>query len=694
LKPGRNVWRVERANRAAVLIDGAAFFGALRRACLRAERRIFIAGWDIDSRTRLVDETGDADDGFSPVLSEFLSELVQCKPCLEVYLLLWDFSAIYAVEREPFPRLSLQWQTPPRVTLCMDGAVPFGSSQHQKLVVIDDSVAFSGGLDLTLRRWDCSNHAPDNPERIDPFGGSYPPFHDVQMMVDGPAAQALAELVRRRWCNACGTEPPVEPIGCPWPEDIRPDFENLNIGIARTQPEFGEQEPVHEVAALFLDSVDHAERYIYIENQFLTSMRFAERLAQRLRTCPSLEVLLVTPKSYASWVVERTLGAERNRFYRILKEAGGGRVQLVYPSVRQGDVIADTMVHSKVMVVADTLLRIGSANLNNRSMGTDTECDLVVEATRPEDRAAITQIRNRLIADHCGVTVSEVVRATGLGSFLLAINQLSRGGHSLCAIDVLPEADQLSEAMGALVDPRAPLTSTKKGSHLAALLSRGRLLALGSLAFVVLAVALAWSSPLVAQLASREYVESLLMPLVNSAWAPFWVIAIYVGAGLLAFPVLILIVGTAATFGPWLGFVYALLGVTVSALTTFAIGASIGQNAVRSALGSRWHKVRSAVDHRGVLALAAVRLVPVAPFSLINLIAGACSVSVFDYLAGTLLGMLPGLIAICALGHHLTLLTSEFSALNVGLVVLSGAAWLAVAYGAQALIGRMRGRAS
>ena len=68
---------------------------------------------------------------------------------------------------------------------CLDNAVPFGSSQHQKLIVIDDAVAFTGGLDVTIRRWDTSEHEPDNPLRRDPAGDPYKPFHDVQMMVDG-----------------------------------------------------------------------------------------------------------------------------------------------------------------------------------------------------------------------------------------------------------------------------------------------------------------------------------------------------------------------------------------------------------------------------------------------------------------------------------------------------------------------------
>src|SRR3954462_4025062 len=77
--------------------------------------------------------------------------------------------------------------------------LPLGSAQHQKFVVIDNSLAFVGGLDLTIRRWDTSDHLRDHPLRTDPQGKHYPPFHDVQCMVDGDAAAALGELAMRRW---------------------------------------------------------------------------------------------------------------------------------------------------------------------------------------------------------------------------------------------------------------------------------------------------------------------------------------------------------------------------------------------------------------------------------------------------------------------------------------------------------------
>ena len=119
---------------------------------------------------------------------------------------------------------TLNWQMPEQVTFCLDSTVPFGSSQHQKLVVVDDALAFSGGLDLTIRRWDTSRHDPDNARRVDPAGEPYRPFHDVQMMVDGDAARALALLARSRWCHANGGEPEVAPEGDPWPKSCEPRF--------------------------------------------------------------------------------------------------------------------------------------------------------------------------------------------------------------------------------------------------------------------------------------------------------------------------------------------------------------------------------------------------------------------------------------------------------------------------------------
>ena len=95
---------------------------------------------------------------------------------------------------------------------------------------------------------------------------------------------------------------------------------------------------------------------------------------------------------------------------------------------------------------------------------------------------------------------------------------------------------------------------------------------------------------------------------------------------------------------------------------------------------------------RGVFAIAAIRLVPIAPFTIINLAAGASAIRLSDYLAGTLLGMLPGLVALSALGHQMVRIVSNPTAGEAGLLALAVAGWIAVTFVVQALIGKFQGR--
>ena len=167
LEPSGNVWRIEKARRARMLVDAAEYFGVLRAAMLRARRSLIVVGWDIDSRTRFVGPGGEADDGYPELFGDFLKRLAGERPGLEIKLLLWDYSVIYATERELLPALPLRLNTPANIDFCLDNQVPFGGSHHQKIVVIDGCLAFCGGIDLTVRRWDTSAHDPENRWRVD-----------------------------------------------------------------------------------------------------------------------------------------------------------------------------------------------------------------------------------------------------------------------------------------------------------------------------------------------------------------------------------------------------------------------------------------------------------------------------------------------------------------------------------------------
>jgi phospholipase D1/2 len=694
LRRGRNVWRIERAHRAAVLVDGAAFFRAVREALLQARRSVTFVGWDLHSRTRLVGESGRADDGYPETLAEFLSALVRERPKLIVRLLLWDYSVLYANERELFPQVTLGWSTPSRVRFALDDAIPFGASQHQKLVIVDDVVAFSGGLDVTIRRWDTSGHKLDEPHRLDPQGKPYRPFHDVQAVVDGPAARALGGIARARWMCATGERIQAAQVtSIPWPDSVTPDFTEVDVGIARTQPRYDGQEEVREVEQLFFDSIDAAENTIYIENQFLTCARIARHLAARLRERPELEVVIVAPQHHQSWLEARTMRNGRIRFMHILIDAGvGDRVRMLYPEVVADDRVTDTMIHSKVTVIDDRLLRIGSANLNNRSMGTDTECDVVIEAASEDERGAIAQVRNRLLADHCGVTPEAVNAAVEqTGSLIAAAETLSANGHALRPVED-GEADppEIATYIESVADPEQPIGAE---AFYEAVFGSGHgrygpLIKISLAAVLLLGLALAWHYTPLAQLAEPDMVRRSLAGFAQNPWAPILVVLTFIAGGFVAFPVTVLIVATAAAFGPWPGLAYAACGVLVSALLTYAVGARLGKETLRAVLGPRLNRIRRKIARQGIIAVATVRLVPLAPFTVINLVAGASAIRPIDYLAGTALGMLPGLIVLSILGHQIMRIITHPTPAEVALLAAAVAAWIAVSIGLQILVSR------
>ncbi|WP_168192807.1 VTT domain-containing protein [Undibacter mobilis] len=697
LKPDHNVWRIARANRASMLIDAANYFGAVRSAMIKAERSILIAGWDIHSQTRLVGPDCRADDGYPETFAEFLTALVAKKPELEIRLLLWDFSVLYAGERDPFPTARLQWSTPHNIRFCLDDCVPVGSSQHQKLVTIDDKVAFSGGLDITIRRWDTCSHMPGDTHRVDPAGKPYDPFHDVQMVVDGDAAGVLSELLRSRW--ACAASEEVAAVVCggdPWPDDVKPDFTDTDIGISRTEPRFDGQEEAREVEKLFLDMIDAAESAVYIENQFLTALPVAERLAARLRERPELEALIVSPQTHVSWLEAQSMRSGRARFAAALSEFPEERVALLYPQVEAAGASVNTMVHSKVMVVDDRIIRVGSANLNNRSMGTDTECDLVVVADSDEQRRAVVRLRDTLIGDHCGATTDEVAKAVAEndGSLVKTARALKRNGHSLKPIvdDPASSSEAFSFIEG-VADPERPIgaeefISNMFGGYVPAR-SYSTVLKVVAAGLVILALAMAWQF---VPLADPKSVKEAFSEIAGSRWAPLVVIGSFVIAGSLMFPVTVLIAATAAAFGPWTGFAYAFAGALASALTTYAIGAAIGKRTVQDLLGPKLNRIRQKIASRGVISIAAIRLVPVAPFAVVNLAAGASAIPVFDYMAGTVIGMVPGLIMISAVGNQFARIMTSPTPFDIAALVLAVGAWVALSIGVQVVVTRYWGR--
>jgi uncharacterized membrane protein YdjX (TVP38/TMEM64 family) len=139
----------------------------------------------------------------------------------------------------------------------------------------------------------------------------------------------------------------------------------------------------------------------------------------------------------------------------------------------------------------------------------------------------------------------------------------------------------------------------------------------------------------------------------GSPWAPLIVVAVYTPASLVLFPRTLLNISSVVAFGPWRGAAYSLVGILIAALVTYLVGRLAHPRSLRRLAGRKIYRVSRTVRHAGVAGITALRLVPVAPFPVINAIAGAVRVRVFEFLLGTALGMVPGLTGAAIIGTGL-----------------------------------------
>jgi len=459
--PGRNCWRQEQAQRAAILIDGATYFAHLETALRTARRSIIIIGWDFDGSIRL---RPDVDPSESPELGQLLRTLVEERPELEVRILVWSIAVVHAPGASGPLLFGADWQNHPRLQLRLDTYHPLYAAHHQKIVCIDDALAFVGGIDLTVRRWDTSRHTADDPIRLRDDGSIYDPVHDIQMVVDGDAARSVAELAHGRWRVATGEElaPPHHSGNDPWPAGLKPDFIETPVAIARTYPAWGEQPPVCEAADLTADALAAAERTIYIEAQYMTAPFVGDVLERHLADPDGPEIIVLMTHESHGFAERLVMGTNRDRLIRRLRKADRhDRLRVYYPVVpsRKGGE-CQVLIHSKLIIVDDVFLRVGSSNLNNRSVGLDTECDLAIEGDDLATRETIVRIRDRLLAEHLDTTpeiVAETLMREG-GSLIRTVDRLNTGARGLRAFEAMSDKGPSRPALGTwLLDPEEPL---------------------------------------------------------------------------------------------------------------------------------------------------------------------------------------------------------------------------------------------
>jgi uncharacterized membrane protein YdjX (TVP38/TMEM64 family) len=268
-------------------------------------------------------------------------------------------------------------------------------------------------------------------------------------------------------------------------------------------------------------------------------------------------------------------------------------------------------------------------------------------------------------------------------SLIRTIESLGEGERSLVALsgEVPPEVDEwVPESK--LLDPEKPLEPDELFNYivrpeqqpyafrhwLKVILLIGTLLALAAL--------WRWTpagqwADVGSALAAAEWIRQ--QPL-----APLLVLAAFIAGGLVTFPVTLMVIATVVVFGPWWGAGYSLLGAVLSALATFAAGRLAGRDTVRRLSGSLVNRVNKTLTHSGLLTIITLRIVPVAPFSMINAIAGVSGIRLKHFALGTIIGMIPGVVAIAFLADRIA---ESLRRPDMGNFVFLAAAVAAVALG-------------
>ena len=464
-QPGASVWRYGMATRAHVVIDAADYFELMRDVMCQARQRVFMIGWDFD--TRILLSSGRRwwnvrkRERFPARLGSFMLWLGRRTPGLEIRLLKWNVALLKAIFRGTMALDLGRWAMSKSIDFKFDSAHPVGCSHHQKIVVIDDKVAVCGGIDMTSDRWDTREHVHDDKRRRRPTGRSYGPWHDVTMIMEGEIAEALGKLGRDRWKVAGGGDMPAcrPQEETPWPDRLHAEFENVEIGIARTRAEWGDGAQVAEIENLFVEQIARAKRFIYAETQYFASRRIAEAISQRLQEPDPPEILIMNPVTADGWLEQVAMDTARAELVRAVEAVDHARKFRIYVPYTSGG--TPIYVHAKLTIIDDEVLRVGSANMNNRSMGLDSECDVFIDGSRPANGHVgpkITGLRYSLLAEHCGALEDDIPALLEKhGSMAAMFDALPKDGKHVRRLELPVLSDpERALAQSSLLDPERP----------------------------------------------------------------------------------------------------------------------------------------------------------------------------------------------------------------------------------------------
>ena len=414
--PGDQAWST--GNVVRPLVHGAAYFAQLARSieAARPGDLVLFTDWRGDGDERLLGDEG----------SEVLRLLGEAdRRGVDVRGLIWrshlDALSFSAHENRT---LGIRLQEQGAEAL-LDMRVRTGGSHHQKLVVVryqgrpEDDVAYVGGVDLSHSRRDDARHEGDpQAQPMAPAYGPTPAWHDVQVMISGPAVRDVETVFRERWedptplsqnplfwlhdkLSHTDLSPDPLPEQAPAPAPV--EGGTHTVQLLRTYPNLrhGRDYPFarggeRSVARGYSKALARAERLVTIEDQYLWSLDVARAFAETLGSSPELRVVAVLPPvpDQAGALSRVPQDFARQETVELLRRAGGDRVAFFSLENHAGRPV---YVHAKVCVMDDVWATVGSDNFNRRSWTHDSELSAVVlDTASPDGEPGVSSYARRL----------------------------------------------------------------------------------------------------------------------------------------------------------------------------------------------------------------------------------------------------------------------------------------------------------
>ena len=239
----------------------------------------------------------------------------------------------------------------------------------------------------------------------------------------------------------------------------------------------------------------------------------------------------------------------------------------------------------------------------------------------------------------------------------LEAEELPEGVLSLASIGDMEKPISLDGLVQNLTPPGDPVPTR-----------RGRML-LGGVLILVVTLAFVWRYTPLAEIVTPATAIEFARTLADHWWAPAVVIAAYTPASVVLLPRWIITLAAVLAFGPWEGFIYAQLGVLIAAVLGYFLGRIVHRDTVQRIAGHGINRVSRLLQRRGVIAVTLVRLVPIAPFIVVNAVMGAMRIRLRHFVLGTIFGMLPGMLATTVLGDQIAALLANPLRFNVWMLV-------------------------